>query len=75
MTEKVQTIKNQLKKKRKSAHDIHNIYPRCPHCGSENVYGISRIIGYFSVIENWNPSKKAELKRRQKGNYWTKEIN
>ncbi|NHJ05137.1 MAG: hypothetical protein EAX90_09950 [Candidatus Heimdallarchaeota archaeon] len=41
----------------------------CPHCGSDNVYGISRVVGYFSVIDNWNASKKAELKRRQKGNY------
>lgn len=47
--------------------------PACPHCGSENVFGISRVVGYFSVIENWNASKKAELKRRQKGDYWFKE--
>ncbi|MEA2071053.1 MAG: anaerobic ribonucleoside-triphosphate reductase [Asgard group archaeon] len=44
--------------------------PACPYCGSTNVYGISRIVGYFSVIDNWNASKKAELKNRQKGNYW-----
>ncbi|MFW9924436.1 MAG: anaerobic ribonucleoside-triphosphate reductase [Candidatus Thorarchaeota archaeon] len=45
----------------------------CPYCGSSNVYGISRVVGYFSIIENWNNSKKSELKRRQKGNYWFKE--
>ena len=45
----------------------------CPDCGSENVYGISRVVGYFSVIGNWNISKQAELKRRQKGNYWHEE--
>ncbi|MBN1329882.1 MAG: hypothetical protein JXA54_10445 [Candidatus Heimdallarchaeota archaeon] len=45
----------------------------CPQCGSENVFGMSRVVGYFSIIENWNASKKAELKRRQKGNYWYKE--
>lgn len=44
----------------------------CPMCGSSNVYGISRVVGYFSVIDNWNKSKRAELKRRQKGNYWSK---
>ncbi|MBD3189844.1 MAG: hypothetical protein GF308_04335 [Candidatus Heimdallarchaeota archaeon] len=44
--------------------------PNCPHCGSKNVYGISRVVGYYSVIDNWNKSKQAELKRRQKGNYW-----
>ncbi|HUT82220.1 MAG TPA: anaerobic ribonucleoside-triphosphate reductase [Candidatus Bathyarchaeia archaeon] len=46
----------------------------CPQCGSENVFGMSRVVGYFSIIENWNASKKAELKRRQKGNYWYKEV-
>jgi len=43
--------------------------PFCPYCGSRNVYGVSRIVGYYSKIENWNKSKKAELKDRQKGNY------
>jgi anaerobic ribonucleoside-triphosphate reductase len=43
--------------------------PRCKHCGSSNVYGISRVVGFFSKIEDWNKSKKAEFKDRQKGNY------
>ena len=43
--------------------------PSCPHCGSKNVYGISRVVGYFSKIDNWNPSKTAEFRDRQKGNY------
>ena len=30
---------------------------------------ISRIVGYFSRIENWNASKLGELKDRHKGNY------
>ena len=47
--------------------------PSCPHCHSDNVYGMSRVVGYFSVIENWNKSKKSELKRRQKGNYWSED--
>ena len=45
----------------------------CPQCGSESVYGISRVVGYFSKIDSWNDSKFAEFKRRQKGNYWTEE--
>ena len=45
------------------------IIARCSHCGSTNVYGMSRVVGYFSKIDNWNPSKKAELKDRQKGKY------
>ncbi|MHA1433806.1 MAG: anaerobic ribonucleoside-triphosphate reductase [Candidatus Heimdallarchaeota archaeon] len=45
--------------------------PNCAYCKSENVYGMSRVVGYFSIIENWNKSKKSELKRRQEGNYWS----
>ncbi|MBN2111937.1 hypothetical protein JW707_02445 [Candidatus Woesearchaeota archaeon] len=41
----------------------------CSHCGSTNVYGMSRVVGYFSRIDNWNNSKRAEFKHRQKGNY------
>lgn len=43
--------------------------PSCSHCGSKNVYGMSRVVGYYSIIENWNGSKQAELKDRQKGFY------
>lgn len=57
--------------KQKECNIAHNENkPHCPHCSSENVYGISRVVGYFSVIDNWNNSKKAEFKKRQKGNYW-----
>lgn len=42
---------------------------KCPRCGSSNVYGISRVVGYCSRINNWNKSKQAELKARQKGDY------
>jgi len=63
------------KKKPAQLTSLPDLEPRCPYCGSKNVFGMSRVVGYFSVIENWNASKKAELKRRQKGNYWTgKEI-
>ncbi|MBR9676044.1 hypothetical protein GOV05_03485 [Candidatus Woesearchaeota archaeon] len=41
----------------------------CNNCGSNNTYGVSRIVGYYSVIENWNTSKQAELRDRQKGSY------
>jgi anaerobic ribonucleoside-triphosphate reductase len=39
-------------------------------CGSEEVYGVTRIVGYFSRIPIWNPSKRQELKDRHKGNYY-----
>ena len=47
----------------------HEHVPQCPYCGSENVYGISRVVGYLSRINNWNKSKTAEFRDRQKGNY------
>ena len=42
---------------------------KCGHCGSANVYGMTRVVGYFSRVDNWNASKKAELADRQKGDY------
>ena len=63
-----------VSKKSKKIHNAENCEdPSCPYCHSENVYGISRVVGYFSVIDNWNKSKKAEFKERQKGNYWDEE--
>jgi anaerobic ribonucleoside-triphosphate reductase len=42
---------------------------KCTCCGSANVYGISRVVGYYSKINNWNKSKTAEFRDRQKGDY------
>jgi len=41
----------------------------CSNCGSQDVYGITRIVGYFSKIYNWNKNKIGELKDRHSGNY------
>ena len=30
---------------------------------------MTRVVGYYSKIENWNPSKIGELEDRQKGDY------
>ena len=35
----------------------------------KNVHHITRIVGYYSRVENWNKSKKGELKDRHKGDY------
>ncbi|RKY37273.1 MAG: anaerobic ribonucleoside-triphosphate reductase [Candidatus Omnitrophota bacterium] len=41
----------------------------CTYCNSTDIYNITRIVGYFSRVNNWNPSKLAELEDRQKGIY------
>lgn len=46
------------------------VVAKCPQCGSTNVHGISRVVGYYSNINNWNASKTAEFRDRQKGRYW-----
>jgi hypothetical protein len=35
----------------------------------KDVHHVSRIVGYFSRIENWNKSKHGELKDRHAGDY------
>ena len=46
-----------------------SLVERCAYCESPNVYGITRIVGYFSRINNWNKSKIGELHDRHRGNY------
>jgi len=41
----------------------------CEKCGSEDVYGITRIVGYYSRVTNWNKSKLGELRDRHRGDY------
>jgi ribonucleoside-triphosphate reductase len=41
----------------------------CPHCQSTDTYGVTRIVGYYSRINNWNKSKLGELRDRHRGNY------
>jgi len=41
----------------------------CPCCSSENVSKVSRIVGYFSKVDNWSKSKQEEKKKRQLGKY------
>jgi len=46
----------------------------CHWCESQNVYGMTRIVGYFSRVSNWNKSKLGELKDRGRGNYSVAEV-
>ena len=38
----------------------------CPHCGSNNITKMSRIVGYFSKVHNWSKSKQEEKRDREK---------
>lgn len=38
----------------------------------QRVQGVTRIVGYYSRVNNWNKSKIGELKDRRIGNYWEK---
>ena len=48
---------------------IRGLKDSCNYCGSKDIYGVTRIVGYFSRVNNWNKSKIGELKDREKGNY------
>jgi ribonucleoside-triphosphate reductase (formate) len=39
---------------------------QCPLCGSMSVYGVTRIVGYFSKVQTWNHSKVGELYDRRR---------
>ncbi|MFW6107267.1 MAG: anaerobic ribonucleoside-triphosphate reductase [bacterium] len=41
----------------------------CTVCDSPDVYGLTRIVGYYSRITNWNKSKIGELRDRHGGSY------
>jgi ribonucleoside-triphosphate reductase len=36
----------------------------CPRCESDNVYGVTRVVGYYSKVQTWNKGKTGELKER-----------
>jgi len=38
---------------------------QCPICGSTNIEILSRIVGYYRPIRNWNPARRAEFTTRQ----------
>ncbi len=45
------------------------LFGECVFCDSSDVYNITRIVGYFSRVNNWNPSKLSELDDRHRGQY------
>jgi ribonucleoside-triphosphate reductase len=52
---------------------VRGLVKECPYCGSSNVEGETRVVGYFSRISGWNKSKIAELQARHHGRYKVEE--
>ena len=54
-----------------SCRDIsRGLHDNCQRCGSTDVVGETRVVGYFSKVQNWNKSKRyGELLDRHKGFY------
>lgn len=51
-------------------HNMRGLVETCDSCGSEEVVGETRVVGYFSKIQNWNKSKRyGELTARHRGRY------
>lgn len=51
-------------------HNMRGLQDACLKCGSERVVHETRVVGYFSKIENWNKSKRfGELVDRHRGDY------
>ena len=51
-------------------HQSRGLQEHCAQCGSEDVFGLTRVVGYFSKIQNWNKSKRfGELVNRHRGQY------
>lgn len=51
-------------------HQTRGLLERCPECGSTEVVGETRVVGYFSKVQNWNKSKRyGELLARHTGKY------
>ena len=49
---------------------MRGLLDRCERCGSEEVVGETRVVGYFSKVQNWNKSKRyGELVARHRGRY------
>ena len=48
------------------AREEQNLIAHCPECGSENIYAITRVTGYFSKTSMWNKGKIAEFRDRDR---------
>jgi anaerobic ribonucleoside-triphosphate reductase len=57
-------------------HQTRGLHETCVQCGSSDVFGLTRVVGYFSKIQNWNKSKRyGELVNRHRGDYAVENAN
>ena len=49
----------------KQGHTTMGVFKKCPTCGSEDLEWITRIVGYFANVSNWNKMKQMEFKNRK----------
>lgn len=57
-------------------HQSRGLQECCVQCGSTEVFGLTRVVGYFSKIQNWNKSKRyGELINRHRGDYAVESAN
>lgn len=57
-------------------HQSRGLHEDCEQCGSDDVFGLTRVVGYFSKIQNWNKSKRyGELVNRHRGDYAVESAN
>lgn len=60
----------------KCYHSERGLNETCMRCGSDEVVGETRVVGYFSKIQNWNKSKRhGELVARHRGRYQVESAN
>lgn len=51
-------------------HNMRGLHESCTRCGSKDTVGETRVVGYFSKVQNWNKSKRyGELVARHRGRY------
>ena len=43
---------------KKCGHVVKGYLDKCPECGCEDLDHYTRVIGYFSHVEGWNPTRR-----------------
>ena len=51
-----------------NGHNSQGIFKECPSCGTTDLEHITRIVGYFVPVKNWNKSKQLEYSTRKWSN-------